>query len=731
MQPTTPSVRDVLLIGGGHAHVQVLKHFAMHPVPGVRLTLVSEENTSPYSGMVPGYLAGHYNREEIEVALEPLCQLAQARFICAEVTGLERSNQRVKLRNRPPIRYDILSLNCGSKPDLNGKPGIAVKPISRFLSYWANLKAQVEADSQASDVTVVGAGAGGIEVAFACRARLPASTKVSVIGPSLLPGSNRRAVRVIAQAFHDNRIDFLPERVVDAFSDEHTTRLTLGNGELKSVQHLLWVTDVRAPDWLMDSGLDSDEKGFICVDEQLRTVTDDRVFAVGDVAHLQGQERAKAGVYAVRAAPTLAHNLMCATQGLPLTGSRCRYTAQHAHLTVIGLGSPKSPDALAIRGPFAFKHRMFWRLKAHIDRRFIERYNNLPKMAESQLVLPKHLAEDLPADLMRCGGCGAKVAADPLRRVLARLPKQHASHVTLGIGDDAAQVLHGTGSTLLSVDGFRAMIDDPYLLGRICAHHSLNDLFAMGARPSAALALATIPLMAEAMMEDDLYQLLHGVVDVLEEHGAVLVGGHSSEGAELSIALTVTGTPGATTLTKSGGRPGDVLVLTKPLGTGVILASAMRGLYLPGATAACLNSMNLSNSPAASVFKSLGVTALTDVTGFGLLGHIGEMQRASKCGVTLNVQNIPALPGALEMLERGIRSSIAQANALALGDFTVASRATDTARLALLSDPQTSGGLLASVPPNQLDACLKELTNNGVQGVVIGQMESAGLLQII
>ena len=135
------------------------------------------------------------------------------------------------------------------------------------------------------------------------------------------------------------------------------------------------------------------------------------------------------------------------------------------------------------------------------------------------------------------------------------LPSQSAEHVSLGIGDDAAEVRHGAGTTLLSVDGFRSMVDDPYLLGRICAHHSLNDLYAMGARPASALAFATIPLMAEPMMEDDLHHL-RGVVDVLNASDTPLVGGHSTEGAELSIALTVTGTPGQTTLTKSGAQVG-------------------------------------------------------------------------------------------------------------------------------------------------------------------------------
>ena len=154
MQMQTPNVRDLLLVGGGHSHVQVLKHFAMHPVPGIRLTLISDDYVSPYSGMVPGYIAGHYSLDEIQIALEPLCRRAGARFICAKVTGLDRDSRRVLMAGRPALRYDVLSINIGAQPDLQGMPGTAVKPISGFLSQWptllATMQSQLATDSSSS-----------------------------------------------------------------------------------------------------------------------------------------------------------------------------------------------------------------------------------------------------------------------------------------------------------------------------------------------------------------------------------------------------------------------------------------------------------------------------------------------------------------------------------------------------------------------------------------------------
>jgi selenide,water dikinase len=142
-------------------------------------------------------------------------------------------------------------------------------------------------------------------------------------------------------------------------------------------------------------------------------------------------------------------------------------------------------------------------------------------------------------DPMRCGGCGAKLGAEPLRRVLARLPSQRFAGVLAGIGDDAALIEGSTDPLVLTTDGFRAMLDDPWRFGRIAAHHSLNDVYAMGAVPTTAMALATVPLMAEQMMEEELHQMLLGAVEVLNEAGVALVGGHSAEGAELALGLAL------------------------------------------------------------------------------------------------------------------------------------------------------------------------------------------------
>ena len=269
------------------------------------------------------------------------------------------------------------------------------------------------------------------------------------------------------------------------------------------------------------------------IDESLRSPADPAVFAAGDIATMPAHPRDKAGVYAVRAGPPLADNLRRALAGRRLR----RAVPQKRALALIGTGDGK---AAASRGPFAAYGAALWRLKDWIDRRWMRRYTELPAMAD----------EGEGEDAMRCGGCAAKVPAEVLARAMARLAPASSEAVTIGLDspDDAALVsFPGAPPLLQTVDFFRAMVDDPYLFGRIAANHALGDIYAMGGVPETALAIATLPPARPAIVEHDLFHMLKGGTEVLEAAGAVLVGGHSAEGAELALGFAVTGgtRPGA------------------------------------------------------------------------------------------------------------------------------------------------------------------------------------------
>ncbi|HEX5327261.1 MAG TPA: selenide, water dikinase SelD, partial [Acetobacteraceae bacterium] len=347
--------------------------------------------------------------------------------------------------------------------------------------------------------------------------------------------------------------------------------------------------------------------------------------------------------------------------------------------------------------------------KDWIDRRWMRMYSI--RMASA------------PGEQMRCGGCGAKVGAEVLSSMLSGLAIPPAQGMLLGLEapDDAAVLRPPPGMAVVqSVDHFRAFLDDPFVFGEITAAHALADLHAMGARPWTALAVAAVPYIGGARMHADLSAMMQGAVRVLEADGCTLVGGHSGEGLEAALGFAVTGLIEPTRLwRKSGLRVGDALLLTKPLGTGIVLAGHMRGLTKARWLVAAIDSMRRSNAEAARVLATYGVTACTDVSGFGLAGHLMEMLRASGVSATIRLDAAPLLPGALELARQGVASTLAPENRLMLPAEA------RTAEADLLIDPQTSGGLLAGVPAGRAEACVAALQGAGMDAAMIGAVEPA------
>jgi selenide,water dikinase len=275
----TPIVKDLVLVGGGHSHVAVLKRFGMRKLPGVRLTVIARDLEATYSGMLPGLIAGHYGFDETHIDLGPLARFAGARLYHAEAVGLDLATKRVLCRDRPPVRYDLLSLNIGSAPNTASVSGAAdhaipVKPIDRFVRHWEALWRRVLARRERSRIGVVGAGAGGVELLLAMRHRLATLlaeagraaevprfhliTDTLTIVPQLNEEARRRLARVLAQ------------HQVDIHTGEQVVRVEAGElhcagGFVLPLDEILWVTAADAPAWLRDTGLALDDAGFVLV----------------------------------------------------------------------------------------------------------------------------------------------------------------------------------------------------------------------------------------------------------------------------------------------------------------------------------------------------------------------------------------------------------------------------------------------------------------------------------
>jgi selenide, water dikinase len=338
---------------------------------------------------------------------------------------------------------------------------------------------------------------------------------------------------------------------------------------------------------------------------------------------------------------------------------------------------------------------------------------------------------------MRCAGCGSKVGSTVLEKVLSRIKSEHPdgeerTDIVIGLDapDDAAVVQVPTGQLMVhTIDYFRTLINDPYIFGQISANHCLSDIFAMGAIPQSALAIATVPYSEPAKVEETLYQLLSGAVKVLNQAQAPLIGGHTTEGAELGFGLSCNGLAFHNKLLrKSGMEPGQVLILTKPLGTGTLFAADMRRQAKGHWIDEAVESMVLSNQAAAACFLQHGATACTDITGFGLLGHLMEMVQASDVAVELKLDILPVLAGAKETVEKGIFSSLYPENLRASRYIDNLALVENHPLYPLLFDPQTAGGLLASIPESQTSHCLAALKTLGYEyssaiARVIGQIE--------
>lgn len=702
-----PFTRDLVLIGGGHTHALVLRMWGMRPLPGTRVTVINPAPTAPYSGMLPGHVAGHYPRDALEIDLVRLARFAGARVVIGAATAIDRDARLVHVPGRPPIGYDIASIDIGITTDLPDLPGFAehavpAKPLDAFATAWQAFLSQ----EGPAGIAMIGGGVAGAELALAMGHALHAKGRATDIHlvekgtalSALRPAAARRLRRSLTEAGIQLRENAEVIRVTAEGVD-------LSDGAI-AAGFVCGAAGARPHPWLAETGLMQD-KGFLTVDPQLRT-SDPRLFAAGDCAHMGFAPRPKAGVYAVRQAPVLYHNLCAA---LRETGPFKTYRPQSDYLKLISLGGK---SAMGDRLGLTFSGPWVWRWKDRIDRTFMNKFKQLPQMAPPPLPHPRAAGSAELGDKVLCGGCGAKLGQGALTAALGcgLLP-----------GDDAAVVEIGNVTTVLSTDHLRAMVDDPVVMTRLAAQHALGDIWAMGAHPRAVVTSVILPRQSPTLAARSLTEIMMAARDVMAEAGAEIVGGHSSQGAELTIGFTVTGICQGVPIRLSGARPGDSLILTKPIGSGVVMAAEMAGKARGDEVAAALVAMQASQGAASALLR--GAHAMTDVTGFGLLGHLRNICLNSGTGAEVWLEAVPVLPGALRLASEGVRSSLYPDNRAPFPDLP------DTPRHDLLIDPQTSGGLLAAVPGDPA-ALLADLAAAGYDAACIGRMtDAAGQIRIV
>ncbi len=371
--------KSLLLIGGGHSHVEVIRRWGLAPEPNVAVTLISPDRHTPYSGMLPGYIAGHYSHADCHIDLDAVCTQAGVTRIGASVGAVDFAARIARCSHAPDQPFDVLSIDTGSTPVLAPIPGaerhgIAVKPVAQFLEHWAQLREAAPTALRPLQVVVVGAGAAGVEVVLAMQHRIAGDGGRAIFtligdGPTILGvhprGVQQRFMAILQHQGISVRLDTAVERVAPG-------ALLLRGGERLSFDEVIWVTGAAAPAWPRASGLQTDAAGFIAVDTHLQSLSHPGVFATGDIASMRDTPRPKSGVYAVRQGPPLTENLRRALRGEPLV----EYHPQARALALISAGDRY---AVASYGPFALSGAWVWRWKDRIDSAFMRRYRAAPE----------------------------------------------------------------------------------------------------------------------------------------------------------------------------------------------------------------------------------------------------------------------------------------------------------------------------------------------------------------
>jgi len=708
----------VVLLGVGHTNAHVLRMWKMKPLENAQLVCISNFPNATYSGMLPGVLAGQYEPNAMEIDLVRLCASAGARLILGEVTGIDHDEQQIKFRNRPPLAFDILSIGIGSRPTFSGvkvaekNPLVAVKPMQTFLERLGDSFATSKSSQSSASplkIVVVGGGIGSIEITFCLDKRLQSDpesmnlkgdyeltlvTGASVVGTGLLETTQAK----VGELFSSRNIKSVAGSRVSEINEDH---LILANGDRVDADVVIWATSAVAPELISRLDMETDDRGFIATKQTLQSQTNDRIFAVGDSGTIVGSKLVKAGVYAVRQGPILWDNI----RRLIWKRQPVDFIPQSGFLKLINTADGKTIAEYKGRTIYS---GWCWKLKNRIDVKFMRMYQDYTPMEMTTVEPPS--AEEV----MRCLGCGGKIGSQLLSQVLSELEVPPHDDVLIGLEnpDDAAVIKTHDDQVTVTTDFFASPFDDPYLVGRIALLNSASDCCVMGAQPTSGLAIVQLPLGHPRAQAQVMRELMAGGVEELRKMNATIVGGHSIEGPRITIGYTILGRQLVDPKTKGMLQVGDQLVMTKSIGTGVLLAALMQGLLSGAAYQPLVDAMLKSNYVALRLIQEHAISGITDVTGFGLAGHLAEMLKASSKSARIQMDDVPVLPRCQDLIEAGIESTLAPDNRMVARKVSLRSTLSEK-KIASLFDPQTSGGLLFGVAQDRAERVIRFLKDEG------------------
>ncbi len=721
---------NLVLLGAGHAQISVLKTFGMNPVDGINIILITDVLSTPYSGMLPSYIEGKCSKKDFHIDLTKLSNFCKARLIHTSVKHIDPIKKTVFLENYPSIYYDILSINTGSVPNYNMIPGakkhaISVKPISKFINKIPNK------DELSGKFIFIGGGKAGIELSLAFKKRadiLKKNIKVILIekNKKFFPQSNQIVEKIVTNKLKESKIDYFLNTKVTSIKNEI---VFTNNGKFNGKKIFL-ITPAQPPEWIKKLIFKKDKDGFILVKQTLQTLNYPDVFATGDIASVNNYPRQKSGVYSVRAGKILSKNILLYIYNKNLIN----WIPQNSALSIIGFSNNK---ALALKGVFFNYGKIPYFLKKFIDKKFMNNFLILPKMKEHNSQLFPLIKKKNPSEKINniyCSACGSKTEIEIIKNSIIQ-----ASKIALELGAKKKYIPQidfekdigetnfkkaSKGKIIQSIDFISQHISDPFIFGRIAALHSLSDIFASNSIPKYALSMIVLKRSRKLIQENDLLQILAGSILELSNHKTILIGGHTTTGIESSVGFSITGEKNYHNKKLSYNVQDYDLILTKPLGIGVMLAGMMRNLITSEQYQETIKIMLESNYKCTKIIGKFPNTLMTDVTGFGLAQHsLNLSKRIGSSNIEINISKLNFISGALDLSYKNIQSSIFDENKKNINISSSKLSDFEEQKIKLIFDPQTSGGILAAVPKIYSNKCLEKLKLSGYnKSSIIGKI---------
>ena len=678
---------SLVLVGAGHSNISLIRRFAMEPLDHVRLVVIHPDSTAPYSGMLPGYLAGQYSLDDLFIDIAALCKQAGAHLIRGSLERIDAETKTLHISHQASfdpktlsVHYDYAVLNTGAAP---AKSFPVSHPDCHYVKPIRNLLADLpRIDSVLSEahrsLVIVGGGAAGIELAFAFRARFGAEVSITLV--SKHPIDRDQALKAgatrIRKALAIRTITLLEEVEVTEATD---VSVTLSTGASLKAHVVCIATPVTPPQWIEASGLASGDQ-FLTVDSNLRVVGCDGLYAAGDIINLTSQ-RGRSGVMAVRAGQYLAESLWRLIQGR----SASPFRPQKNWLTLLNLGDG---EAIGIKGVLSYQGQSLFQLKDRIDRNFMARFKF--NAMNSQ-------------DEMRCEGCAAKLPGGTLTSIFGSQ------------FEDGAITVHQGASRIRSVDALSYLINDPYLVGMLTMRHAVSDIWAMGARPTTALTVVAVERALSKRLEaQELSHAVAGLQDAAMRYEVDIIGGHSLALEQPMIAVAIEGEC-QTPMKKVGAKIGDEIWLTGPIGSGVLFAALASAHEVGSSIDQWLVSALRSLFDASQIAIREGVHAMTDVTGYGVAGHLKEMLHESEITVRW-AEHIHSFASVDACVAQGIQSTAYLDNRSYAGAIGYG------APNPILFDPQTCGPLMIAAPSAIARKVIKQWSAIGLSPQCVGTL---------